>query len=59
MTYKLRDKRKRNRDLYQFYLDTKEKELTFREIGEKFGMTGARAFTIIKKEEERVKSEAK
>lgn len=48
--YKLRDMRKRNREIYQYYIDNKDKEFTYREIGEHFGLTGARVFAIIKAE---------
>jgi hypothetical protein len=50
MQYKLRDKRKRNKEVYQYYLDNQKNELTYKEIGEHFELTGARVFEIIRKE---------
>jgi hypothetical protein len=47
MSYRLRDKKKRNEEMYQYW--KLNQELTYDEIGEKFEVTGSRAFAIIKK----------
>lgn len=56
MGYKLRDKRQRNREMFEFWKTGQE--LTYDEVGEKFNVTGSRAFAIIKsmlKKEEKAK----
>lgn len=44
--YRLRDKRVRNKELYDYWKNGHE--LTYDEVGAKFGVTGSRAFAIIK-----------
>lgn len=46
MQYRLRDKKKRNLEMYE-YLKANP-DITYDEVGEKFQVTGSRAFAIIK-----------
>jgi hypothetical protein len=50
MTYKLRDKKKRNQELYNYYLAHEKEGYTYKEIGEFFHVSAARAFTIVKQQ---------
>lgn len=46
MTYKLRDKKKRNQEIYDYYKE--HPDYTMREIGEYFKLSGARIHIILK-----------
>jgi predicted DNA-binding protein YlxM (UPF0122 family) len=48
LTYKLREKKKRNQELFDYYELHKKEDYTFKEIGEHFNISAARAFEIIK-----------
>ena len=51
MSYKLRDKRKRNERLYQFWRE--HRDWTYISIGAVFHISGVRAWQIIKEEKAR------
>lgn len=54
MQYRIRDKKKRNMEMYEY--SVANPELTYDEIGEKYNVTGSRAFAIIKSIRSQVKS---
>jgi predicted DNA-binding protein YlxM (UPF0122 family) len=46
MGYKIRDKKKRNQEIWEYY--KLHPDYTMREIGETFGISGARVHVILK-----------